>query len=182
MHETFPNRLAFTDIEATGMWPPAGEIIEIGLVVAEAQTLEVVDRLNVKVRPTHIETAVAGALRVSGYRPEDWQEAVSLRQALDQYVKRAHGAVFCAWRVAFDFSFLQFALETNGFLPKEHFTDHLCVYTMAWYVLREKHIKPFRLRQVAEYLGLPPEPEPHRAVNGAELAWAVYRKLMTGKV
>ena len=57
MHETFPSKLAFTDLETTGMWPPEGEIIEIGLVVADTKNLKIISTLNLKVRPNHIATA-----------------------------------------------------------------------------------------------------------------------------
>lgn len=177
MHESFPDKLAFTDLETTGMWPPEGEIIEIGLVVAETKTLEIIDRLNVKVQPQHIATAHPEALRVNGYSPEQWHDAVSLDTALRQYIEKARGAALCAWRVAFDFTFLQAAMHDADLLPTGHQTTQLCVYSMARQALRDKNIQPFRLKTVAQFLGLPPEPEPHRAINGAEQAFEIYKKL-----
>lgn len=177
MHESFPAKLAFTDLETTGMWPPEGEIIELGLVLVDAHSLGFLDRLNLKVKPQHIATAHPEALRVNGYSPNQWRDAVSLDTALRQYIEKAKGAALCAWRVAFDFAFLQAAMHDTGLLPEGHQTTQLCVYSMAFHALHKKNIRPFRLKTVAQFLGLPPEPEPHRAINGAEQAFEIYKKL-----
>lgn len=54
--------LAFTDVETTGLDPHIHEIIEIGLVLVEHKDLTVVEELNLKIKPEHIETATAEAL------------------------------------------------------------------------------------------------------------------------
>lgn len=178
MHETSPTKLAFTDLETTGMWPPEGEIIEIGLVVADTKTMKIIERLNLKVQPQHIETASAEALEINGYRAEDWHNALSLDQALRQYLKKARGAAICAWRVAFDFSFLQSAMHDTRLLQDHHLHTHVCVYSMALFALQKENIQPFRLKNVAMHLGIQPEPEPHQAMNGAMQAYEIYKKLM----
>lgn len=177
MHETFPDKLAFTDLETTGPWPPEGEIIEIGAVIADTKSLNVIDQMNVKVKPSHIRSATPESIRVTGYREADWQDALPLNQALNLYMKQAKDAVFCTWRVAFDFAFMQSALHDTGLLPGHHIATHLCVYSMALFALQKENVGPFRLKNVAAYLGIQPEPEPHRAINGAEQALEVYRKL-----
>lgn len=177
MHESFPQKLAFTDLETTNMWPPEGEIIEIGLIVADTTTLEVLDRLNLKIRPQHVTTANADALRVNGYTAEQWRDAVPLDTALRQYIEKAHGAALCAWRVAFDFAFLQAAMHDAGLLPAGHQTTQICVYSMALQALRLENIQPFRLKNVGKFLSLASELEPHQAINGAEQALAIYKKL-----
>lgn len=179
MHDTLPSTLAFTDLETTHMWPPEGEIIEIGLLLVKTDSLDIVDRLNLKVKPKHITTATPEALAVNGYADDKWTDAVELRDALEQYIAKAKGAAMCAWRVGFDFAFLQSAMHDAGLLPEGQQQTQICVYSMALQALRQADIQPFRLRQVAKFLNIPPEPYPHRAINGAEQAFEVYKKLMT---
>jgi DNA polymerase III subunit epsilon len=181
MHDHFPDKLVFIDMEMTATWPPVGEIIELGAVIADTNNLGIVDRLNIKIIPTHIATADPAALKINGYRADDWSDAVPLKQALQIFLAKASGAAFCAWRVAFDFAFFQAACYDTGLLPAGRFTTQVCVYSMALQALKGKPIQPFRLKTVAQYFGIPPEPEPHRAVNGAEQAFEIYRKLVAAK-
>ena len=80
--------LAFTDLETTGDVFGVHEIIEIGLVVADQNSLEVIDELNIKIKPLHIENAVPAALAKNGYKQDDWQDAISLQDGIEQYAKK----------------------------------------------------------------------------------------------
>ena len=64
--------IAIVDLETTGLDEQLHEIIEVGMVVVNQKTLEIIDTLDMKVRPTHPETASAKALEVNGYNEEDW--------------------------------------------------------------------------------------------------------------
>jgi hypothetical protein len=54
-----------TDLETTGDIFSIHEILEIGLVLFDQQTFEILDTLNVKVKPEHIENAVPAALSIT---------------------------------------------------------------------------------------------------------------------
>lgn len=178
MHETLPDRLAFTDLETTNSWPPSGEIIELGVVISSSD-LTITERKNWKLQPQHIATASPDVLRYNHYSEEDWADAVDPAVALQEYVSLVRGAGLCTWRIAYDFVFVQEALERCGLFDKKIFDTHICVYSMALQALRHEPITPFRLHQVATFLGIPPEPSPHRAINGAEQAFEIYKKLLT---
>ena len=60
--------LAFTDLETTGDIFTKHEILEIGLVVVNQKTLEVIDELNLKIKPLYIENVVPAALAKNGYK------------------------------------------------------------------------------------------------------------------
>mgnify|MGYP001583431399 FL=1 len=49
---------------------------------------------------------------------------------------------------------------------------------MAWGKLRNRGLRYFNLDGIAEFFGMPKEPLPHRAINGAMRALEVYKKLM----
>ena len=66
------HNLAFIDVETTGFDPETQEIIELGVVIArptgdDAMDYEIVDEIDLKIKPEHIETADPQALR--GLRP-----------------------------------------------------------------------------------------------------------------
>jgi DNA polymerase III epsilon subunit-like protein len=168
--------LAFTDIETTGLDVLTHEIIEIGLVVADQSTLAVIDELEVKVRPEQIELASPEALKVNGYRPEDWQDAVSLDEAMTMYAAKTVEAIFVAHNVTFDWSFIDMAFRMTK--AKKRLDYHrLDILTMAWQKLRHSGLAKFNLNEIARFVGAPGEPMPHRALNGARNAYEVFVRL-----
>ena len=88
-----PKKIAFTDLEMTGLDPLKHEIIEFGLVVADEESLEILARYDQKVKPEHIEAAQKEALGVAGYKEEDWKDAISLKDALAQYFTIDGGSI-----------------------------------------------------------------------------------------
>lgn len=171
--------LAITDLETSGDIPGMHEILEIGLVVCDPKTFEVIDTLNIKARPEHIETADPAALACNGYHPENWQNTVSLEEALKAYLNRTQEAIFCAYNVSFDWAFVNEALWRLG-LPNPMSTkenhDRLDVLTLAW----EKGLKRgtnLSLKSACQMFGIPPEPEPHSALNGAMTAYKLFKTL-----
>src|SRR5258708_781182 len=84
--------IAFTDLETTGLSVIKHEIIEIGAVITNSD-LEVIDEVDLKVHPRHIETAQARALEINGYTPDKWVGAICLREALQEYSDKTTNAV-----------------------------------------------------------------------------------------
>jgi oligoribonuclease (3'-5' exoribonuclease) len=70
--------IAVTDVETKGLEPDIHEIIEIGLILVDQPSLTILDMLDVKVRPEHIERASEAALALNGYNQQEWRSAVSL--------------------------------------------------------------------------------------------------------
>jgi DNA polymerase-3 subunit epsilon len=177
----FRNKLiAMTDLETSGDIPSVHEILEIGLVVFDQKTFEVVDTLNIKVLPEHIDTAVPVALAHNGYKEENWRQAVSLASAMAQYAERTKDAIFCAYNVSFDWGFVNEAFRKTGIdnpMGTRENHDRLDVLTLAW----QKGLKnspSFSLKAACAMFGVPPEPEPHSALNGAMTAFEVFKKVI----
>lgn len=171
--------IAITDLETTGLDERQHEIIEIGLILAHQQTLEVLDTLEVKVRPENIERASLEALRRNGYSAELWKDAISLQDATQQYAERTRNAMFAAHNVAFDWAFLREAFRRTQVrdLMDYHRVD---LFTIAWEKLsRSSDLKKFNLAELCRYFHIPEEPEPHRAINGARCAYEVFKRLRT---
>lgn len=169
--------IAITDLETTGLDPLRHEIIEIGLVLISQPELKIIETLDIKVKPERIETATPEALQINGYREEDWENALSLQDALPAYLKKAAGALFCAYNTHFDLPFIkQACFKTN--IPLA--LDHHCIDipTLVWSKYRTAELESMKLSKVAQFLGLAPEPELHRAINGAMLAYEVLKKIL----
>src|SRR3989338_10127768 len=87
-------KIAMTDLETSGDIFGVHEILEIGLVVFDPNTFEIVDTYNQKVRPIRIENAVHVALEYNGYNEKDWKEAISLDKAIKIYSEKLKNEFF----------------------------------------------------------------------------------------
>lgn len=171
-------KLAFVDLETTGDIFAIHEIIEIGLVVVDQKSLEVVDELNIKVRPENIENAVPAALVKNGYKEEDWLDAISLREAVEKFAEKTEGSIFFAYNATFDWGFMNQAFHKTGVQDNMDY-HRFDVLSMAFLKLKDKDIARWSLATLSKYLGVAEEPLPHRAINGARTAFEVYKKLTT---
>ena len=174
----FNRPIAITDLEMTGLDADLHEIIEIGLVLVRQDTFEIIDTLDLKVRPDHPETGDPEAIAVAGYNPKDWEDAVPLKDALEQYAAKTVDAVFCAQTINNDWLWLSHAFKKTGVQHKMdyHMID---IPSISWQKMRGKNVTKVRLGSMAEYFGIPREPAVHRAFNGAMLAYEVLKKLIS---
>lgn len=169
--------IAITDLETTGLDERHHEIIEIGLILAHQQNLEILQVFETKVRPEHIETASPRALEINGYDPELWKEAPWLLWAMAQYAIKTQNAMFAAHNVTHDWAFIREGFRKTGVnnLMDYHRID---LFSIAWEKLtRSTDLKEFKLKQLCRHFGIPEEPEPHRAINGARCAYEVFKRL-----
>lgn len=169
-------RIALTDLETTGLDSDQHEIIEIGLIVFDSETFTIEKTFETKVKPLHPETGHPKAFEVNGYNALEWEDAPSLEEAMLLYVVAAENASFCAHNMIFDYSFLSAASKkTNIPLPfGKHKIDLL---TLAWTKLHNQTSK-FNLKHLCGYLNIDPEPDMHRALNGAMSGYHVFRRIM----
>jgi DNA polymerase III alpha subunit (gram-positive type) len=171
----FCNRpLIVTDTETSGLDPARHELIEIGAIKLDPMTLEETGRFERRVMMRYPETAEAKALEVNGYSPDLWADATTLIEAMYDFQVFSKDGVFVAHNVAFDWAVIQAAFRRTAVknLMDYHQLD---LPSMAW--MLNPHRKSFRMSAISEDLGIPPEPTPHRAINGALQAARVLRLL-----
>ncbi len=177
--KTKDRKIVMTDLETSGDIFGVHEILEIGMVLFDPQTLEIVDSYNRKVKPENIATAEPQALTYNGYSEEGWREATSLKEAIHEYAERAGEGVFCAYNATFDWGFINNAFLKVGLMnPMSTFENHdrLDLLSIAWQAgLKNK--EKWSLKTACELFGVEPEPEPHNALNGAMTAYKLYKKL-----
>lgn len=107
----FRRNIAFVDGETTGLDPDIHELIQLGIVVVEQPNLNIMSQHEFKIRPDHIATATSEALAVNGYTSAAWQDALTLREAMELYRGIVGDAILCMHKVDFDSSFLKRALK-----------------------------------------------------------------------
>lgn len=167
--------LAITDLETTGDIPYSHEIIEIGLVVCNPKTFEIVDTLNIKVKPAHTENALQVALDKNGYNEEAWKDAVSLEEAMEIYTEKVKDKVFYAYNVTFDWGFIVEAFRQTGIAnPMDY--HRFDIMSMALQKFG-KDMESVSLDSASKLVGIPQEVLPHNALNGAMQAYEVLKRL-----
>lgn len=170
--------MAFVDLETTGLREDYHEIIEIGLLVVRQSDLMVLDEWETKVKPLFPDRISAGAQLVNGFNEEDWTDAPDLPFAFDEFIRRVHGALLASWNIRFESKFLEQAFRQNGMELNDVMDYHgLDIMPLAMEVLRQRGpLNSFSLNSLAPIFGIEAEPKIHRAINGARLAFEVYKK------
>jgi DNA polymerase III subunit epsilon len=176
--------LAFVDTETTGLDPERHEIIQIGCVVVSQHTnangtqdFTIIDEFELKVKPEHIETAEKVALRVNGYRPEDWVFAYSLKEAMQIYTKKTEGAIMVGHNLPFDYNFLSKAFSTTGVENKMHF-HKLDTISIAFAKSKKREdIDKFSLYHLCQIFKIE-NSRAHTALADAKATFELYKKLL----
>lgn len=169
--------LCIVDLEMSGPDPQLHEILDVGAVrVALEEGLPEEASFATKVRPKHIGTANQGSLRVVGYSPRAWRDAVSLEDAMADLVEFAAGTVLAGWGIRLDLAFLFEALERTG--HEWPFADVvLDIQPVAQAVLRDGTVDGWNLGHVADRLGIGRLGE-HGALADAYAAYDVLARLL----
>lgn len=194
--------LLFNDNETTGHDPlrkignylvPWHEIIDMGAILVDPDTLEVLDTFEQKVIPTHPERCLPNLVNHYPERARrgEWKNAVYLEPAVRKFLEfagsRGVPAVVLGQNYFFDWSFISVAFAWCGIMESEwgrylHYTKLDTRSMSVQELLRPGEVydpDEFSIRngKLLERLGIEPEPEVHAAINGARKAFEVYKKL-----
>lgn len=176
---TFPQPLAFIDVETTGFDPQVAEIIELAVVITKLKDGELIvtDQLDLKIRPEHLETADPAALRVNGYNEADWLFAVTLEDAMKSFADKTEGAVFVAHNMAFDFGFISEAFRKTGIENKMHY-QKLDTISIAFTVLKDNDdMNRYSLKALTEFYGIENK-KAHSAFADTYALYEVFKKML----
>lgn len=172
--------IAFIDLEMSGLEPIKHEILEIGIVRVGQPGLEVLEEWSIKVRPEHMETADPESLKVIGWTAEAWDDAVPLQEAMKQCVQKVAGHILAGWNVAYDWAFLEVAMQQTGIATSVH-KRILDVQSFAYHALRSDiAFGTCGLETVAKRLSIVMTGH-HQALADAQGTFAIYKALSTGK-
>ena len=169
--------LAFIDLETTGLDPACHEILEIGVIRVYGDTLKEVEHAEVRVRPGRIADADPDALRVNGYSPGAWKDAVAIEVALARVAPLLDGALLAGHNVWFDRAFLDAAWRRTDVAPPEMDHHVLDTVTLVWPLCAVGLVESLSLLPVCERLGIDTD-EPHRALADARRSLELARCLL----
>lgn len=171
------NKLAFTDLETTGLNSKIHEIIEIGCVIVSQPDLEVVEEFELKVKPENISKAEPKALEVNGYNEKDWEDAMPLHKALQIYSEKTKDCVFVAQNITFDWSFLEEACYKENITLQLWSYHRIDLLSMAFMKLYDTDIKRFNQNELCKYFGVTNE-KAHTALADAKAMFEIYKNLV----
>ena len=155
-----PSYRIYVDTETTDLEEglDKGELLEVAIIREElsppyTQRGVITDIWVKKILPKHIETASPAALRVNGYTPEKWADAVPFESVADELVAKLKNATWVGHNPTFDRDFILDSLKRIGKEPKiqRRLIDTTTVAYMAWGLDGELKLSMDSLR---EFLGL----------------------------
>lgn len=170
--------LVVIDLEMSGSNAQTHEVLDIGGVRASfAPGLPEEEAWGARVKPRHIGNAVPGALKVVGYSPKAWKDALDLEAAMARFAGLAPGAVVAGWGISQDMAFLVESFRRVGrawpFAPLA-----LDVQPIARQLLKGgNQVDRFNLGHVADRLGIGRLGE-HGALADAYATYDVLVKLV----
>lgn len=182
--DIFSRPMAFVDLETTGLDERVHEIIEIGLVLVNQNTLEIIEEWEQRVKPKFSERSDEINRKINGFNEAEWASAPHLEEVIAGLASKLSQKELWSWNIQFEWRFLKAAFEQCGMELTEVLGDYhgFDVVPLAKEELRRINfaIPRFSLNNITKAFGLDTEPYPHRALNGAHAAFALYKKIRKG--
>ncbi len=166
------------DLEMSGANAQMHEVMDVAGVRARFEAgLPEIESWGTKVRPRHIGNAEPAALKVIGYSPRAWREAVDLSSAIEEFARVGSGAVITGWGIGQDIAFIVESLRRLA-RPWPFAPVAFDVQPVARGVLKSgEQVDRFNLGHVADRLGIGRMGE-HGALADAYATYDVLIKLI----
>jgi hypothetical protein len=178
------------DVETTGLYPERNSLVSIGALDWDQPTVQFYEECRIwdgaEVAPEALK--VNGLSEAALHDPSKQTEADLVRKFL-AWLKDKRDITVAGQNCYVDVAFVNAALKRAGereALPKRIFEQHSIVL---YHMLLRGLTPPILDRRSAldsdsimTYVGLPPEPKPHIAINGALWEYEALHRLVYGKV
>lgn len=182
-------RIAFIDVETTGLIPGYHEMVDVGIVMADLEGKKI-DTFFRRIMPEHPGRASNEALECNGFSVERWREsdAVPPEQAVGQIIDfynqivEDKNIIMFAYNVTFDHAFLDHLFRDANKDFRELHDYALDLPSMAWGL----GFHDLHQSKMVDRLGVEDEPRAskgakpweHTGLTGAELNLRIYRALL----
>lgn len=172
--------LCFIDTETTGVQFGYHEIIDIAAIRTSPDAKTVLGEWKTRLSPQWPERITPGAQKITGFSVAEWALSPTSSPALwAQFVVFVTGAVAVCHNPSFDRAFISLAAADCGITDIGVDYHWLGTESIAWQRARKSGWEKINLAFVASKLGVVPEPDVHRALNGARTCRQVYLALTT---
>jgi DNA polymerase III alpha subunit (gram-positive type) len=169
-------KLAFVDIESTGLDENLHEIIEVAALIYDPQEDKVIDEWETKIAPLHIETASPEALKVNGYINNPALYTNNISSALIKFNSIVKDCMLIGQNIAFDDKFLRKNMENNGIVPSFSRHRKLDLMALAWFAVKDSDIPGMSLEKLCNHFEVS-NIGAHGALVDCRRAFDVYRNL-----
>jgi|SRR3989344_6816532 len=166
--------ICFIDLEFTGLESAKHEIVEIGMVKASQPGLDIIETWEAKIKPDHLETADPEALDISGYNPDGWKNAITLKEMMTILSEKSKGAILAGFVPFADYAFLDAAVTRTG-IPLDFHRRTLDVHTYA-VAIKGYDRNESGLSFLSKELGIDLDNH-HTALADAMACYEVYKKV-----
>lgn len=175
--------LAFVDLETTGLGFDS-EIIEMAVITASHESLEILEEWSVKIKPQHLDRADPESITINGYNDGEWTDALEIKSALQMFLEKTSGKVLVGHNLCYDWLWLHRSLFENGMLPSMKFESGKLYYqsldtvSLAYIKLRNVFgIERLSLDELTKYFGIN-RGRAHRALDDARATHELFVKLL----
>jgi len=175
MKELSKKKLAFIDIETTGLKLTKHEIIEIGALIYNQEDKTVETEWSAKIRPESIETADPKALIINGYINNPHEYKKKLSSSLVKFNSIVKDCVVVGQNVSFDIDFI--LRDMLKFELKPAFRKiHLEMLSLVWFTVKDTDIPGMSLETLCNHFGVC-NVGAHSALVDCRRTFELYRKL-----
>lgn len=175
--------LAFFDLETTGLSFDA-DIIEMAVILADHESLNIIEEWSTRVKPLDISKADQSAFAINGYNEAEWSDALEIRPALEIFLQKTANKVLAGHNLPMDWMWLNRALFENKLLESMKFASGQFYYqgfdtvSLAYSKLRNvAGIEKFSLDELSQYFGIQ-RARSHRAMDDARATYELFVKLI----
>lgn len=170
--------LFVVDLEMSGSNAQLHEVLDVGGVRASlAPGFPEEQAWGARVKPKHIGNAVPAALKVVGYSPKAWKNALEIDAAFEQFSDLGRDAMISGWGIGQDMAFLAESYRRLN-APWPFATVALDIQPIARQLLKGGgQVDRFNLGHVADRLGIGRMGE-HGALADAYATYDVLVKLL----
>lgn len=171
--------LCFVDVETTGAVFGFHEVIEIGAVRTSPDASVIRESLNIRIFPRFPERLSPRAQEVNGFRASEWSVTSDRAEdAWKAFSAMSQDCVPVAHNPSFDRSFITLGAALVGIERLGLDYHWIGTESLAWPLFLNGTIRDFSLNGICDYFHIPREPDPHRAIHGAESCRLAYLALM----
>lgn len=162
-----PQKLAFVDIETTGLGVTRDRIIEIGILRVEENKL--VKTFHSVINPEGFVSPFS--MQLTGITENELSRAPTFYSVMGDILEMLKDCVFVAHNVRFDYGFIRNECKRYD---KTYSSKHFCTVKLSQYLFptERKH----NLDAIIDRFHIPC-PNRHRAFDDARVLWEFYKKL-----
>lgn len=170
-------KLAFVDIESTGLEVQQHEIIEIGAIIYDRKNDQVLEEWEEKIAPRHIETAQPEALKINGFANNPALYQGNIRNALLHLNELTKDCIIIGFNIQFDINFLEAAMKEFNLEPTWNRHRRLDMLSVAWGYIQDLPLEGLGLKHFCNHFNLSNAGE-HTALIDCRRTLGVYKALM----